>query len=206
MHKLILPILTVVLAGCGQASNSASNAPKPGAAEAPAVTLQVVTGDERKKIVKALTAGLSEERDKMERVSFYSAKDIPFLDSSLDPYLSVHDTGLPILRMKATYFGSTWVFYDKVKIMADDVVVYDREFEHGRVHHNNSGGSVWETADFVAGAPEITALKLVANSKNATIRFAGSERREDHEITDKERKGIRSIVDAYEKLTSQLQR
>lgn len=206
MKKLALPLLAIALTACGQSTHPEADGAKPSTAEAPAPPPQLIVGAERKKIVENLTKGMDEERDKMEGISFYSTKNMPALDSSVDAYISLPDARLPLLRMKATYFGDNWVFYDKIKIMADDAVVYERDFEHGQVHHDNSGGSVWETADYVAKAVDIAALKLVANSKTATIRFAGSEHRADHDVTEKERKSIRSVVDTYERLMSQLQR
>lgn len=206
MFMKLLPLLSLVifLDGCGQSSSSVTSAPTSVAA-APREP-EIVTGDERKKIVSTLTKGMEEERDKMEGISFYSTKDRSHLSSTLEAYISLPDGMMPLLRMKSTYYGDSWIFYDSIKIMADDVVIYDRVFKHDEVRHHNYSSAVWETADYLAANSELLALKAIANSKSATIRFSGRDDRHDHEITDKERKNLRQVISTYEQLTAQLQR
>jgi hypothetical protein len=174
------------------------------AASAPA-SMQVITGDERKPIVQKLTKGLSANRDKMESITFYTAKNRNVLASGVDAYIALPDNKLPYLRMRSTFYGERWVFFDSVKIMADNAVIYERNFKRNDITRDNSGGSVWETADYYAENSDLAALKQIAGSKSATIRFAGRERRHDHTITAKERRDIRDAIAAHEELTRQLQ-
>ena len=211
MKQTLLVLLIVSLTACGRTSTtpSSSHAPVEAAsvpAPTPALQPTVIIGDERKPIVAALTKGMELERDKMEGISFYSAKGRNYLASGLEAYISLPDRSLPIFRVRPTYYGDNWVFYDTLKVMADDEIVYERTFKHGEVQHDNSSGSVWETADYVAREPDLVALKKIANAKSATIRFSGRERRDDHELTAKERKRLQEVIATYEQLTTQLQR
>lgn len=207
MKKLLVYLVACGLVACGKIPSEAPGVEqsKPGMA-APMSEPVVITGEERKSIVQSLTKSMDEERDKMERISFYSAKHRAYLVSALETYISLPDDSLPILRIKSTYFGSDWVFYDSIKVMADEVVVYDHSFSHSDVRRDNSGGSVWEVGDYYAKEPDLAALKKIASAKAATIRFSGREHREDHDLTAKELQQLKEVIGTYEKLKTQLQR
>lgn len=207
MIKLILGffVIFIVVQACNRTSEYTENSSKATAAAA-APSAQLIAGDERKKVVSALTKELDLERDKVEKISFYSAKGNDRLKSRLEAYISLPDGALPLLRMKPIYFGDNWIFYESIKVMVDDSVIYERAFNRSDIVRDNSAGSVWETADFVAKESEIGVLRAIANSKAATIRFSGSERRHDHEVTAKERRDIKKILDAYEQLSNDLVR
>jgi len=206
MKKLVCLAIAAALTGCGQSSTPNATASAATAA-APDVKAEpkIITGDARAQIVTPLTKGMDVERDKMERVTFYSSKGMPRLTPSLDAYIALPDEKMPALRMRSIYSAKRWMFYDQVKIMADDVIVYDRSFKHREVQHNNSGGQVWETADFSAEAAELAALTAIAKSKSATIRFSGRDKREDHEVTARERRDLQQMLSAYDKMKAQLQ-
>lgn len=209
MKKLLFGFIAavVIIGACNRAPETGGGTPNsasPAAVNAP--EQEIIVGEERAPIVKALTKSFDEERDKMEKVSFYTSKNQNYLSSRLVAYISLSDNYMPLLRVKPTYYGDDWVFFESVKVMADDVVIYDRLFKRSDVVRDNSGGSVWESADYLASDSELAMLKAIANSKTATIRFSGSERRHDHDITSKERKDINNMIDAYEKLREQLVR
>jgi len=161
-----------------------------------------LTKEERAKLVKAATKNLKEERDKMEKISFFTAKNPNLLVSKLEAYLAIPDESSVILRVKPTYFGDSWVFFDKVKVMADDEVVYQRSFSHRDVVRDNSAGSVWETADYVGKTVELAALKKIADAKQVIIRFDGRERRHDHTMTKRELADLKTVLAAYESLST----
>jgi hypothetical protein len=155
-----------------------------------------VSAAERKKIIDAATSQLSLERDKMERISFYSNKNSSAGTPKLEAYLSIPDDGAPIFRIRAQYYGDNWIFFDHIKVMADDQVVYDKE--PPRPHHDNSGSSVWETADYAGTIVDIIAMKQIAAAKKVTVRFAGTEHREDHEMSPEELRNLREIIASWD--------
>jgi len=205
MVKFILGLIFIAMLASAIMSKISGDPPTAEKrSSSPPAEVEIVTGPARAEIVSRVTKGLSLERDKIEKVSFYSAKSRTYLASRVEPYISLSDNMLPLLRMKATYFGDDWVFYDSIKIMVDDQVIYERGFRHSDVARNNSSGSVWETADYPANEDELRALAAIAKSKSATIRFSGDKRRRDHEITKKERQQIKQVLEAYAQLAEQL--
>lgn len=155
-----------------------------------------VSADERKKIVDAATSGLELERDKMERISFYSNKRRDVLSTKFEAYLSVPDATSPILRLRPMYYGREWVFFDRIKVMADDEIVYEQEIANPV--HDNGSDRVWETADYAVRQADLPAIRRIAAAKHVTIRFAGRERREDHDMTAAEIANLREIVTAFD--------
>lgn len=179
----------------------------PAAASTPlAAKVEIVTGPERQRIVSSATKNLILNRDKMEKVSFYSAKTRNSRATRIECYIGLSDDELPFLRIRATYFGDDWIFFDSVKAMVDDLVVYGRKFQRGDIVRQNAGGSVWETADYVVGDNELGALIAIARGKSATMRFSGDEWRRDHEVTKDEQRDIQRVLEVYAKLSDQLVR
>ena len=206
MKNLTYLFFAISLAACDQ--SSAPDKAEVAAKNAPTFTkspAQMITGEQRSRIVTPLIKGLEVERDKIERVTFYLSKGLPRLTPSLDAYIALPDEKMPALRMRAIYSGKRWVFYTQIKIMADDVIVYDRPFKAREIQHNNSGGQVWETADFFATPTELAALTAVANSKSATIRFSGRDKRQDHEVKPRERADLQRMLATYEAMKAQLE-
>ena len=204
MGKFILGLIFIAV--LASAFNSSFGDKPPATASPTPATpaeIRVLTGPERDKIVAREAEELELERDKIEKVSFYSPKSRK-LRTQIEAYIALPDNKLPFLRMKVTYFGDDWVFYKSIKIMADDQVVYASDFARSDVVRNNSSGKVWEVADILANDAELIALNSIAKSKSATIRFAGDERRHDHEVTKNERREIQRVLDVYAQLSDKL--
>ena len=155
-----------------------------------------VSAPERAKIIAGATKALEASRDKMEGVTFYMAPKRQHLTPKIEAYLSVPDARPALLRIAAVYYGDDWVFFDQIKVMADDVVVYEKTLSRSDVARNNSGGSVWETADYLAQPEDEQALRKIANAKSATIRFSSRERQHDHAITAKQLGDLRKVLAA----------
>ena len=204
MGKFILGFIFIaILASTINSSLKGRSSDAAGTASPRPAEVKIVTGKERDEIVSREVKGLILERDKIEKVRFYSARP-PKLTTKVDAYIALPDDKLPFLRMKTTYFGDDWVFYDSVKVMVDDQIIYEKNFRRSDIATNNSGGSVWEVADFVVDDAELRALTAIASAKSATIRFSGNERRHDHEITKKERRDIQRVLEVYSELSNQL--
>jgi hypothetical protein len=161
-----------------------------------------ITEKERKKIIADATKSLVRQRDQMDRVTFYTASKDGH--TQVGAYLGIEDGDAPVLHMRTIYFGDRWVFYEKVKIMADDAIVFERNFSRSDIIRDNANGDVWEVADFVAGQGDLLALKIIARSKSATVRFEGDERRHDHKISLVEKTRLQSVLKAYDELQGRL--
>lgn len=96
------------------------------------------------------------------------------------------------------YFSKSWVFFRRIKIMADNEVVYEKET--ARPVHDNSGGDVWETADYVATDNDIEALRKISSAKKVTVRFAGRDHYDDHQMSAAELADLKKILSTYDSL------
>ena len=193
------------LIGCGQDKSKREPTPvdKPVAPQAKALTQK-----ERNSIIAEATYELVETRDKMEKVSFYKMGDaeensrrVVLGKERLSAYISVPDEGSPALRIRICYFGDDWIFFDRIKVMSDDVVVYEKSYEHSSVNHRNIGSHVLETADYPASSGDLDAIRKIASAKKSTIRLYGDSRRDDHELTESEIGALRTVLKAFDQLS-----
>ena len=208
---VVLAIASQVLAGLGGAvakppAPIAESATSPSAEHAtPSLPLKPqLTEAERAKILEKATKGLKRERDQMEKTTFYLSSAGKSLKTGVGTYIGLADGKAPYLRMNTIYYGDRWIFFDKVKIMADDAIVFERQFRRSAITRDNTAGAVWEIADIVAGAQELATLEAITKSKSATIRFAGRDRIHDHKISSSEKARLKSVLDAYNTLKLQL--
>jgi hypothetical protein len=164
----------------------------------------ILTPEKRKQVVASATKGLKRNRDDMERVTFFSPPKRNVLSSGFTAYLAVPDTGQPYVRVKSNFYGPSWVFFEHMKIMSDDSIIYERRFPYSEVVRDNSGGSVWETVDFAAEQDEFIALRKIAAASKTVVRFSGRERQHDHRVTKQEGANLQMILNAFENLSQAL--
>lgn len=186
------------LISCGDQKSTMA----PTAVEKPAVTpTKVLTQQERDSIISEATKGLELERDKIEKISFYKTQNMFPLKERLSAYISLPDGSPPIFRIYIGYFGKDWIFFNRVKVMSDDVVVYEKNFESFSVKRDNGGSYVWETIDYAAHSSDLTAIRKIAVAKKSIIRLSGDARREDHDLTEREVKNIKTILNVFDDLS-----
>jgi len=106
--------------------------------------------------------------------------------------------------MMVMYHGSRWIFYDHIKIMADDQIVYQRTYRRSEIKRDNEARSVWEVADYVAQPDDLASLQAISAAKSVTVRFAGRDRIYDHKMTTAEKSGLTSVLKAYDHLHTRL--
>jgi hypothetical protein len=193
-------ICILALSGCDKRpENIPASIPVAATAQAPKKT---ISKDEREKIIAQSTAGFTLERDKMEKVSFYTPQSHNVLGDRLYTYISIPDDRPALLRVVPFYYGDEWIFYDQIKVMADDNIVYEKQFNYDEVRRDNSSGHVWETADYFALEDDIAALRKIAAAAKVTIRFSGREHRQDYDLTKQEIRNIGLTLTAFDKLKS----
>lgn len=160
-----------------------------------------LTREQRVALVKSATAGMTEERDKMESISFYSTKDEPWIGTGITVYLSVPDDARPLLRVVPHYHGDSWIFFTSVKVMADGKIVYDRSFDGLHMKHDNNVTGVYESVDYAAQADDVAAVRAMASAKNVTVRLAG-EKREDVDLAPADIARAKRVISAYDGLAA----
>lgn len=175
---------------------------KPASQAAAPVVKPALTEQQRTELIAKATNGMELSRDKMEKVSFYTPKT-PLDDWTKQPigtYISIPDGSRAFFRIYPHYTGDSWIFFQKVKVMADDQIVYTKDFPYESMHHSNSGGYVYESADYAAKDDDIEAMRKIATAKSVTVRLSGKEHQEDFEMSKADQKRIASVLQAYDEL------
>lgn len=196
----------VVLGLIGNAfSPSSSSSPQASATQSvasapePAPTTPKLTPEAREKIVKEATQGMQLERDKVEKVSFYTPKGSQFYDDNLTAYLAVPDDRKPYVRIVFAFHGDSWIFWKRAKVMANDAVIWEKHFT--RVSRDNNTAGVFESVDFPAGAPDLVALSAVSKAKTVTLRLAGTDKLRDFDLKPAALQRLDAVLKAHAKLT-----
>jgi hypothetical protein len=203
MRVALFALFPLCLAGCGQ-SGSSTNIEKaevqPKAQDKPNSTVK-----QRKAIIDNAVKGLQVERDKMEKISLYTAPKRNRFTTRLEAYISLPDGRGALLHGYAVYYGEHWLFYDHIKVVADDEIIYEKHFPYGAVKQDNGRGSVAEIADYLCSPSDIAALEKLSAAKEATVRFSskfsGKDRYEDHQVTAQEFSNLKKIITSYRALS-----
>lgn len=103
------------------------------------------------------------------------------------------------LRLKMSYQGDDWIFFDQAYLSYDGNTkqLFFNEYEDKKTE--NSGGGVWEWIDVQVTADTEAFLRDFAKSKNAKMRLSGKYTRTRNLSLD-ERRGIIDILNGYDAL------
>ncbi len=183
---------------CTSQSSKTSVAEKP--AEVAVASKPKMTTEETAKAIAPILKNFKLNRDKIEKISFYTAPNTNIFDDHLSTYLAVTDTGQTLLRVQIAFHGGTWIFWDKSKVMSDDIISYEKNFSHGQVSRDNNTAGVFESIDIPAKEIDIASLRVIANSKKSTIRLSGRDKQEDFDLSEKSIKNIKITLEAYDKI------
>lgn len=195
MRKLCGYAILLLLAACQPSEPTAKSDNKNKAtAQAPEMS-----PEERKKFITSITDRATSGRvDKFTGYSFWEFESgrptgTPRIDFSL-----AEGSNKPYLLMSARflYLGSDWVFLDRIRILADDVVVLDTKLEK-EPFRKALTGMVMESASINISESDAKAFDKVAGSKTAVIRYSG-QGYQDIVITDAEKKNLAKMVEIYD--------
>lgn len=153
-----------------------------------------------------LLAGMTKEEDKFQNATFYYPAGWKFYSDGswvadqscfIRPYLAQNDSGCWI-RVIYNYTGDSWVFFQKVTILADGEKFY-KSFNYYDITRDNGGGRVWEYIDTDASS-DVDMLTAIANSSEAIIRFEGREYVYDYTVKSSDKQIISQALQAYNAL------
>lgn len=102
------------------------------------------------------------------------------------------------LRLKMSYAGDDWIFFEKAYLSYDGntkEVVFD-EYDD---KETDNGGGVWEWIDVSVSKDLESFLRKFAKSKSAKMRLTGKYTR-TRNLTWNERQGIRDVLNGYDAL------
>ena len=157
--------------------------------------------DLKMKNATKLLANMKVDKDEVKGNTFYIPKAEPYYADTrcyVLPYIGVNENNI-WLCAKYHYTGDSWVFFEKITFAVDDKRYY-KSFTRSEIIRDNDS-EVWEyvnTAN-VTGA-DIAMFYEIANSKKTIVRFEGDDYIHDFVVTDKDKKAIREVLDAYDAL------
>jgi hypothetical protein len=186
----VFAALLIALSGC-------DNKPAAPVEVKPALTLE-----QRAAVVESATRGMQLERDKMESISFFSAKGEPWIGNGITVYVAVPDNTHAFLRVSPHYQGSEWIFFKRIKVMADSRIVYEKDFSALRMKHDNNSSGVYESVDYAAEVIDVDAMREIAAAKSVTVRLSGDDKREEFDLTEKDRARIARSLSAFDALSA----
>ncbi|WP_155638697.1 hypothetical protein [Burkholderia territorii] len=182
------------LSGCD--NNSAQQASAP-------VVKPALTEQQRTDLISTATKnGFEVERDKIEKVTFYSPKtnSNEWSNQYLGVYISIPDGKGPIFRIYPHYQGDDWIFFDHLKVMADNEIVYEKDYSNSNMRRDAKSSRVYESTDYAAKDDDIAAMRKIAAANSVTVRLSGRDHRQDFEMSTGDRERIALALRTYDAL------
>lgn len=141
---------------------------------------------------------LKSEFDDVSGVTWYHQPYYTHYNNSnrLSFYIGKQKNKMPFLRLKMSYSGEDWIFFDKAYI---SVKGNTREISFNKYKEkksDNSGGKVWEWIDVPVDDLDSQWAYTLSAYPETKMRLSGKYT-ETRTLTANERKGIEDILNAY---------
>lgn len=156
---------------------------------------------EKDRIFNEYVSKFNVEEDNVEGITWYTHNDTPYYineRSYINPYIGDRGT-FSYLCVRYNYTGSSWIFWDNLKIVVDGKT-YTISCNYFDVVRENNGGSVWEYYDDIPDNEKdtINMLEKIAESNETIIRFQGGDHVYDLVVSDTDKAIIRDVLTLYE--------
>lgn len=144
--------------------------------------------------------------DQIKGITWYYPANAPeYVNtrSTIYPYIGKYDSGRLYMRMKFSYTGDRWVFFDNV-IVSIDGSNHTLPKDAGEYRSDSGGGDVYEALDISVEGGKIDnygeavrlMMPLIAFSDQTIIRFQG-DRQYDLTVSQADKDGIMDILYGY---------
>lgn len=155
---------------------------------------------EKAKRMKAVTK-LKKQFDDVSGITWYKN---PYFTHYNDEnrtsiYIGKRETGKPWLRLKMSYYGDDWIFFEEAYLSYDGntkQISFDRYRDR---ESNNSGGKVWEWMDVSVDESTLSFLKKMVEGKTVKMRLSGKYTH-TKTLNKTEVNAIRDVLLAYDVL------
>lgn len=114
-------------------------------------------------------------------------------------YMGKKDDGRPWLRLKMSYEGDDWIFFEQAYLSYDGNTKEIAFNKYKDKESDNSGGSVWEWIDVSVDDSLIMFLKELVKGKEVKMRLSGKYSK-TKTLTKNEIKGIEDVLLGYDVL------
>lgn len=152
--------------------------------------------DQRLKALKRL----KKEQDDISGVTWYKQPYFTHYNNRnlMSAYIGSHGIS-PYLRLKMSYTGDDWIFFERAYLSYDGKTKVINFDEYNDKKSDNSGYGVWEWIDVYVDSELLNYLRDFSNSKNAKMRLSGKYTK-TRNLTYNERKGLRDVISGYDAL------
>lgn len=114
-------------------------------------------------------------------------------------YMGIKEGSKPWLRLKMSYEGDNWIFFEKAYLSYDGntkEIIFDKYKDK---ESDNSGGKVWEWIDVAVDDFLLVFLREMVNGKDVKMRFTGKYSN-TRTLSKNEIKGIEDVLLGYDVL------
>jgi hypothetical protein len=156
-------------------------------------SLAIVKKEKKEKAELDLKS-FKKSEDEFKGTAFYTDKRAPNYANRnfIYPYIG-REGDRYWLRLKFQYASDDWLFINKGILLIDgEQFTITGSWERD----NNSG--IWEWLDMQVGTNERIILDRLANSKDAKVRYEGTQYHNDRTITSKEKSIIKKTLEIYD--------
>lgn len=114
-------------------------------------------------------------------------------------YMGQRATGKPWLRLKMSYYGDDWIFFDNAYLSYDGTTKEIKFDKYDDRKSDNSGGYVWEWIDVGVSDDILSFLRQMVEGKSIKMRLSGKYSK-TRELSSNEINGIKDVLLAYDVL------
>jgi hypothetical protein len=164
---------------------------------------EAAKAEQQARRAKAL-ASMRKTTDRVHNITFYQDRSEPQYRGSrnwMGAYIGAPNGPEPYLRLLIQYVADDWLFIESYNFLVDGSR-YTVTPSYGEVERDNGSGQIWEWYDAPARPFERELLDAIAGSKEALLRYNGSQYRHDRTISASEKAAIRRVLDAYDALAA----
>lgn len=156
---------------------------------------------EKEKRLKQATSLMRKTTDEVTGTTYYTDKTTTeYVDkNSFHALISQNKENVPTLFFRIQYAGDDWVFIDRYTFKIDDDS-FEIKAPLGEVKRDNGYGGVWEYYTAYVTKENLDLIKKIISSEKTIIRHQGDQFMHDRTVTDKEKKALQNVLDAYEAL------
>jgi hypothetical protein len=155
-----------------------------------------------KKKVKNLVRG---KTDEFTNITWYKNKRFThYIDYSRISLYIGHDNNDSWVRLKISYSGDDWIFFENISLLYGESNVLNLDFGYFSEKETKvlGGGEVAEWIDIAVSPRELKYLKEFAKSNNSKIKFSGDAYFHKMTVGPTQKKAMLEVIEAYEILKS----
>lgn len=146
---------------------------------------------------------LRKEADDINGITWYYNPYFTHYNNSnhVSVYMGKREQGKPWLRLRMSYYGDNWIFFDTAYLSYDGNTrqIFFNEYEDKK---SDNDSSCWEWIDVGVDEYLLAYLKEMIDGKTIKMRLSGKYTK-DKVLSSAEKNGIKDVLLAYDVLTNE---